>query len=114
VTWRLLSADPNGVKRYARPDGNGGLEIKIEQDVTAALDAAKAMANHNDGYNEARDIRRAAHIPDIVALKWLIEEGWWIHDPASADRLARKLNDPDWRHLRTAPGRIGYSNGVMR
>jgi hypothetical protein len=114
VTWRLLSADPNGVRRYARPDGNGGLEIKIEQDATAAIDAAKAMATHNDGFNKARDIKRVAHIPDIIALKWLNEEGWWVHDPACADRLVRKLNDSDWAYLRTADGRIGYSNGVMR
>lgn len=114
MTWRLLSADPSGVRRYARPDGSGGLEIRIEQDVTAAIDTAKAMNTHNDGYNQARDIKRVAHIPDIVALKWLNEEGWWIHDPACADRLARKLNDPDWAHLRTAGGRVGVSNGVMR
>jgi hypothetical protein len=35
-------------------------------------------------------------------------------DPAHADKLARKLNDPDWAYLRTAPGRLGVTNGVMR
>lgn len=114
MTWRQLSADPSGVRRLARPDGKGGLEIKIEQDTTAAIDGAKAMRNHNDGYNQARDIVRIAHIPDVVALKWLIEEGWWIHDPACSERLQRKLNDPDWQHLRTGGGQLGLSNGVMR
>ncbi|WP_454762350.1 hypothetical protein [Caulobacter segnis] len=114
MTWRLLSADPGGVRRYARPDGKGGLEIKIEQDTTAALDRNKAMATHNDGYNQARDMKRVAHIPDVVALKWLIEEGWWIHDPGAQDKLAQKLNDPDWAHLRTAEGRVGFTNGIMR
>lgn len=114
MTWRLLSADPSGVRRYARPDGNGGLEIKVQQDTTAAIDAAKAMNTHNDGYNQARDLRRVAHIPDVVAIKWLIEEGWSIHDPACAHKLAEKLNSSDWAHLRTAEGRLGVSNGIMR
>lgn len=114
MTWRLLSADPGGVRRYARPDGNGGLEIKIVQDTEAAIDTAKAMRNHNDGFNQTRDMTRVAHIPDVVGLKWLNEEGWWYADPSCADRLMRKLNDPDWQHLRTGGGQLGLSNGVMR
>lgn len=114
MTWKLFSSDPGGLKRYAKPDGNGGLIFNLVQDTTAAVDRAKAMKTHNDGYSESRELRRVAHIPDIVAQKWLIEEGWSIHDPGAAHKLAQKLNDPDWAHLRTAEGRVGVSNGVMR
>jgi hypothetical protein len=78
------------------------------------IDRNKAMANHNDGYSQSREMRRVASVPYIVALQWLNEEGWWMFDPEHADKLAKKLNDPDWRHLRTADGRVGTSNGVMR
>lgn len=78
------------------------------------IDRNMAMATHNDGYSPSRELRRVASIPYIIGLKWLNEEGWWFLDPDHSDKLAQKLNDPDWRHLRTAEGRVGMSNGVMR
>lgn len=106
MTWRPWKQEQSGVQRFWRPDGKGGVEITMRQDTDAAIDACKAMATHNDGYNADRTMRRAAHIPDIIALKWLNEEGWWYGDPGCVDKLKRKLNDPDYLYLRTAPGRI--------
>jgi hypothetical protein len=100
-----------GVKHSAFRDDNGALRFVAEQDVGPSLECNKAMANHNDGYTQDRTMRRVAFIPDVVALKWLHEEGWWMYDPACAHKLARKLNDPSWQYLRTAPGRVQYRNG---
>jgi hypothetical protein len=80
----------------------------------AIVERNKAMATHNDGYSADRTLRRVASIPYIVGLKWLNEEGWWFEDPANAHKLAQKLNSSEWRHLRTAEGRVGVSNGVLR
>jgi len=50
------------------------------------------------------DLWPEAHIPDIIILKWLNEEGWSVFDPNAKAKLRRKLNDPDWRFLRLRPG----------
>jgi hypothetical protein len=50
--------------------------------------------------------RKVASIPNAVAMIWLTRYGVDVfkkdHEPA----VRRLLNDPEWRHLRTAPGRI--------
>jgi hypothetical protein len=113
VSWRFWKQD-GAVSRFWKPDGAGGVVIDLRADVGAALDRNRAMATHNDGYSASRELRRVAHIPDIVRLKWLNEEGWDCLAAENSDRLAKKLNDADWRHLRTAEGRVGVSNGVLR
>ena len=111
----LLATTPGGVSHYWRDEADGSSTIILQQDVRAALEQSKAMRLHNDGYSETRELRRVAHIPHIVRNKWLAEEGW---DAYRADlypeKLAQKLMDPDWAHLRTADGRVGVSNGVLR
>ena len=88
--------------------------IESEQDTAPIIDQAKAMNTENDGYSPSRDLRRVATIPFAVALKWKNEEGWDCFDPDNADKLMRKLNSNEYAYLRTAPGRLGVSNGVMR
>ena len=112
--WRYGSTSWNGVRKDWRPDGSGGIEVRVSQDVAPALEANKTARNENDGYSKSRELRRVASIPASVGQKWLIEEGWWYQDPANADRLLKKLQDPDWSHLRTADGRLTLDNGVIR
>jgi hypothetical protein len=102
----LLAADAGGIRHDWIDHQDGSYTIQSVQDVETQLDLNKAMATHNDGYSPSRELRRAAHIPNIVVLKWWMEEGWNALDPRHWDRLRAKLNDPDWRHLRTAPGRL--------
>lgn len=115
-----MSAEPffrssAGIDYHWRDEVDGSATIIRSQDVSAALEANKAMANHNDGYSKSRELRRVAHIPNIIRDKWLNEEGWDAYRPdLYADKLVQKLNDPDWAYLRTAHGRVGVSNGVMR
>ncbi len=94
-----------GVRRWFVRDEDG-LHVAAFQDVDAILDRNKAMANQNDGWNGDRTMRRVASIPLTLLMKWQAEEGWDPFDREHADRLARKLNDPDYRWLRTAPGRV--------
>lgn len=102
-----------GTRHYWEDTPDGPI-IRTVADIGPALDCAKNMANENDGYTPSRDLRRAFFLPDVIIMKWLNEEGWNALNPHHHDRLVKKLNDPDWAYLRTAPGQIGYSNGVMR
>lgn len=110
---QFLFRSSAGIDHYRIEDENGE-RFYSEQALDPIFDRNKAMANHNDGYSPSRELRRVATIPYVIGLKWLNEEGWWFMDPDNADRLAKKLNDADWRYLRTADGQIGVSNGVMR
>jgi len=96
-----------GVRHYLRTEGDGSIHVDSYSDVSAILERNKAMANHNDGYSPSREMRRAASIPLSIVFKWLNEEGWFALDPRNWDRLSKKLDDPDWRWLRTAPGHLG-------
>lgn len=97
---------------------NGRTRFAASQDVAPILERNKAMATHNDGYSQSRDLRRVASIPYGVMLKWLNEEGWWAmdadKDPDVAKKLVAKLNTNEYEYLRTAEGRVGVSNGQIR
>jgi len=112
----LIGPDFAGdVAHYAEDDGEGGLLIHSVQDVAPVLERNKALQTANDGYSASRELRRVAFIPNILRVKWLNEEGWDAYRPdLYGEKLVAKLNDPEWRFLRTAPGRVALSNGVIR
>lgn len=85
-----------------------GLVIQGVQDVYSLLEVNKAMFNHNDGWSKGEKfMRRAASIPHHLRYKWLLEEGFdaWRPD-LYWDKIKQKLNDIDYRHLRTAGWRV--------
>ena len=85
---------------------DGKMAIHSTQDVYSILEYNKAQLTENNGYNWDKSMRRCASIPHSLRLKWLIEEGWDAWNPDHEDMLNRKLNDSDFRDLRTAPGRV--------
>jgi hypothetical protein len=96
-----------GVQHYMRTNDDGSHTFAASQDVEGVLEANKAARNTNDGYNKDRTMRRVASIPVVVQLAWLNEDPPLdIYNPEHSDRLAKRLNDPDWSLLRTADGRI--------
>jgi hypothetical protein len=77
------------------------------QDCEPTLELNKKLYNQDDGgYGPTREWKRVASIPNIILEKWLKEEGirWW--DSEDTHKLAAKLDDPEWKFLRTAPGRV--------
>lgn len=112
--WEPFLRSQGGVDHYRRWNGDGTVSYLARQDVDPILERNKAAANHNDGYSQSRELRRVASIPYGVMHEWLAKEGWWALDPANADKLAAKLNSSEYAYLRTASGRVGVSNGVMR
>lgn len=106
---RLLGFDPlTGLFEYHSYDpATDTTIIESVQDVAPVLERNKALQNADDrGWSPSRELRRAAAIPDIVILKWRSEEGIDVFDPNHWPAVKRKLNDPEWRYLRTAPGRL--------
>lgn len=86
-------------------EDDGKIIIRKTQDVEPILEDNKRLYTAGDGYSPSRDIRRAASIPLVVVEQWM-REGVDIFDPNCAAEIKRRLNDPQWAHLRTAPGRL--------
>lgn len=101
-----------GIDHFMIEDENG-TSFQAVGATDPIIERNKAMRNHNDGYSPTRELRRVAHIPEIIIQKWKNEEGLDVFNPDHADRLAKKLNDSDWAYLRTADGHIGVRNGVI-
>lgn len=113
--WYVSEA---GIRYFWRDNDDGSATITSVTDVAPILEANKRERNENDGWSPSREMRRVAAIPLALIAKWKAEEGWDAmqasFNPDVAGKLVQKLMDPDYAHLRTADGRIGLSNGVIR
>jgi hypothetical protein len=74
------------------------------QDVEPTLERNKALQSEPQNRDWGRHI---ATIPNVILVKWLNEEyargntQLRMFTPAFYALVARKLQDPDWKHLRT-------------
>lgn len=84
---------------------DGKFVTKRTEDVTANLEQNVRDQNAGDGYTPSRDMRRVASIPMIIVEKWM-REGLNLFDQNDWPKIRAKLNDSEYRHLRTALGRI--------
>lgn len=110
MSLRHLYTSASGVARYGEGDGAGGIRVISTQDVQSVLDRNVQLQNLNDGYNKARDMKREASIPMLLLYAWADEWGFdhadiWTSEDFKARMMAR-LNDPEWRKLRTSEGRV--------
>jgi hypothetical protein len=91
---------------HIRPhfDGDHRLAIEHVQDVEPILDwnhEARRDEQHSDWG------RHVARIPNVILIKWLDEAhahgntGLRLFTEEFDRLVQRKLNDPDWAHLRT-------------
>jgi hypothetical protein len=80
------------------------LTVRV-QDVEPILDRNKRL--QTSAQNKKANWRHIACIPNVILEQWLSEE--WRHgnlnlklfSPEFDALIARKLNDPDWKWLRT-------------
>jgi hypothetical protein len=107
VTKHLLEHDEfSGLTDFYHTASDGRFGVEIVQDVEPILENNKALQGLNDGYTPSKEFRRAASIPNVIIEKWRIEEGIDFFNPDHWPAIKRKLNDPDYLWLRTAPGRL--------
>lgn len=73
------------------------------QDVEPILDFNKAIKSH--GHNGMIDkevgLRLVARVPLTLLYKWAIETGTQLGTPEFHEVMRIRLNDPDFRHVRT-------------
>ena len=83
----------------------GAYAVEYRADVTANIEANKVEFNAPGRAIEGMG-RKVASIPNAVAMIWLTRYGVDVFKKDHAPAVRRLLNDPEWRHLRTAPGKI--------
>lgn len=77
--------------------------LQYEQDVEPLLEENKILAN-DDAYTKQGfkdEMWRYASIPAAIQMKWLIEEGLDVYDDNAWPQIFAKLNDPQYRYLKT-------------
>ncbi len=70
------------------------------QDVEPILKANKESRRLGDGYTPSRDLQRVASIP-LVVVQIFMKEGLNIYNPDDLPAIMKKLDDPEWKHLKT-------------
>lgn len=103
---RLLGRDDRtGIERWFHHDGET-IAIETKQDVSKALDVCRKIRNEFQGYKDEGDHHHhhVAHFPQVVIDHWREEYGLDVFDPDHSEAVWKKLNDPDWRYLRTTEG----------
>lgn len=100
----------NGIEtNYFWDSASKKLIVQRVQDITNNLDVNQAEYNHHGDHKASRyshkgSSHKVASIPMGLVEQW-IKEGFNIFTATDAE-LRRKLNDPDYKKLRTMPGRL--------
>jgi hypothetical protein len=74
--------------------------------INETLDANKNFLNN--GYSPSRDLQHVASIPMAVIGLWIERYGVDPTQKGNEALLARLLNDPEWRDLRTGRGAVNF------
>ena len=98
--------DPYGITKNYYADGEGGLIIETQQDVSAIIEQNKREYAQTDERARWGEWTKIGSIP-MAMIKDLNDKGI-CRGFAVIDQKKFKayLNDPDNRYLRTRPGRV--------
>ena len=72
-------------------------------DVGAALDQNKALANDNEYTKQGikNGFWHYAFIPNALIHKWMVEDGINVYRKEDEKKVFQKLNSPEYRYLKT-------------
>lgn len=103
--WLPLWKTPGGTETFFRDNEDGTFTVFSTQENDPFLERNRVLANSGDGFSPSRDFRREGSVPLALVEKWKTEEGVNVLHPEGHDFLRKRLNDIDFQHLRTSPGK---------
>lgn len=86
-----------------------GFNLYTVQDVQPTLDLNRELRSDKSYWRAGGDMRFVASVPEIVWLKWAMEDGVpasFVFSQEYMKRVAAKLESSDWKNLKTADVRI--------
>ena len=93
------------VEHLVFDDSERKFHLQRQSDVTENIEWNKREYNQNrqgkDGLGS-----KVADVPMGVVVDWKVRLGMDFIDRNHWPAILRKLDDPEWRYLRTTPGRI--------
>jgi hypothetical protein len=105
MAGKIISNEGGVISRF-HADGDK-FHIQYTQDVEPIIEANKiAQQASNNGYSPSKDLKHVASIPVGVILVWMERYGVDYATATDMEFIKKRLNDPDWKHLRTGSGRI--------
>lgn len=96
-----------GTRTWYESDGAGGFRLVTEADCEPVLDGNKQLQSGSGRDYWKGDVRKEASIPNVILMKWLVEDGIQYWTPEGQSRIVKKLNDPEWRYLKCADVMVG-------
>lgn len=105
---RLLDYDPiRGVSCYFEQDSSGAILLHHEQDVESILEANKRQKSIENLSNKGikKGMWHYGCVPDVILMKWTKEVGSDILASHNRKEFFKRLNSPEYSHLRTTYGR---------
>ena len=106
---RLLDAEGNALTEYYHDESTDIGYIRKVERFGPRVELNKRLQKEKVYADKKRPMARVASIPPIIAHQWMIDDGviWFqLRGDDLEKYLNRKLNDPDWKWLRTSEGRI--------
>lgn len=87
-----------------------GTILMGKQEDCAPVLAENKLDRQDNVFSPSKKMHRVASIPNVLVDKWCREWGCTMHqmmsEPEFKLKLYRRLNDPEWRALRTDEGRL--------
>lgn len=97
--------DVTGVTTWFHADDNGDVHLEYVQDVEDILDWNVKQQNEVDAKGQIKEgWWKYGSIPMSLVMKWQIEDGIDVFDPDHMPRVLAKLNNPDFKKLKTTSG----------
>lgn len=77
--------------------------LEYRQDVQSVLEVNKTLANATEYTQQGikDEMWHYAQVPNSIIMKWLIEDDIDFYSEEDWPRVLAKLNDPDYRFLKT-------------
>ncbi len=96
----------NDITTRFHQDSDGSFTVQRVQDVEPILEMNKALQNWQQ---KTTSFRHIGSVPNVILEKWITEEGAPVLSMSGHEFkqfIRRKLNDPDYRWLKTTDGRL--------